>query len=61
MTWMQVSKVCSQIKPKVSVPWHWNSLKEATMLLLKNCFRSVTCCFNTVCCIYVKSSQQLTI
>ena len=56
MTWMQVSKVCSQIKPKVSVPWHWSSLKEASMLLSKNCFRPVTCCFNTICCIYVKSS-----
>ena len=28
--------VWTQIKPKVSVPWHSNSVNEASMLLLKD-------------------------
>ena len=30
---MWISKVCTLIKPKVSVPWQWNSVNEASMLL----------------------------
>ena len=36
LPWMWISKVCTWIKPKVSVPWHWNSVNEATMLLPKD-------------------------
>ena len=53
---MWILKNSTRIKQKVSVPWHWNSVNEANMLLPKNistnfflqrydrsCFRSVTC------------------
>ena len=36
LPWMWFSKVCSQIEPKVSVPWQWNSVNEASILLLKD-------------------------
>ena len=33
---MWISKVCTQIKPKVSVPWLLNSVNQAIMLLPKD-------------------------
>ena len=33
---MWISNVCAQVKPKVTVPWHWNSVTEASMLLPKD-------------------------
>ena len=36
LPWMWFSTVCSQIEPKVSVPWQWNSVNEASILLLKD-------------------------
>ena len=33
---MWFSKVCTQIEPKVSVSWQWNSVNEASILLLKD-------------------------
>ena len=32
---MWISKVCTQIKPKILMPWHRNSINEASMLLPK--------------------------
>ena len=32
---MLISKVCTQIKARKPVPWHWNSVNEASMLLPK--------------------------
>ena len=29
---MWISKVCTEIKPKISVPWQWNSVNEAMLL-----------------------------
>ena len=36
LPWMWISKVCNRIKPKVLVPWHWNSVNEAKSLLPKD-------------------------
>ena len=68
LPWMWILKVCTQIKPKVSVPWHLNSINKGNMLIpedvsnnfikTKNCFRSVTFYSNTNCYIYVKSPQK---
>ena len=33
LPWMWISNVCTQIKPTVAVPWHWNSIKKANVLL----------------------------
>ena len=33
---MLVSEVCTQRKPKVSVPWHWNSVNDVIMLIAKD-------------------------
>ena len=33
MGWIWISKVYNRIKPKVSVPWHWNLINEITILL----------------------------
>ena len=39
---MWISKVHTQIKPKVSVPWHWNLVNEAIMLLPKDVSNNFT-------------------
>ena len=39
---MWISKVCTQIKPKISIPWHWNSVNEASMLLPKYSSKNFT-------------------
>ena len=36
---MLISKVCTQIKIKISVFWHWNSLNEAS-ITTKRCFQT---------------------
>ena len=33
---MWMSRVWTWIKPKVSVPWHWNSVNEAIILQPKD-------------------------
>ena len=42
LRWMWISKVCTQIKPKVSMPWHWNSVNETIMLLPKDVSNNFT-------------------
>ena len=39
---MWILKVCTQMKPKISVPWHWNSVNEASMLLTKYISKNFT-------------------
>ena len=39
---MWISKVFTKVKPKVSVPWNWNSLNETIMLLPKDVSNNVT-------------------
>ena len=39
---MLISKVCTQIKIKISVFWHWNSINEASMLLPKDVSKHFT-------------------
>ena len=39
---MWISKVCTQIKPKVSGLWHWNSLNETIILLPKDVLNNFT-------------------
>ena len=36
MPWTWISKACTWIKPKVSVPWHWNSVNDAIVSLPKD-------------------------
>ena len=36
LPWTWISKVYTWIKPKVSVPWQWNSVNEAIILLPKD-------------------------
>ena len=33
LPWMWISKVCTRIKPKVSVHWHWNLINKANIIL----------------------------
>ena len=39
---MWISKVCTQIKPKVSVPRHWNSVNDVIILLPKDISNNFT-------------------
>ena len=39
---MLISKVYTHIKPNVSVPWHWNSVNEAIILLPKDVSNNFT-------------------
>ena len=61
---MWITNVCTRVKPKVEVPWHWNSANYATMLLPKDVSsnfkssRSVTCYSYAAGYVYVKSSQH---
>ena len=36
------SKVCTRAKPEVSMPWHWNLVNEAIMLLPKGVLKKFT-------------------
>ena len=42
LPWVQISKVYIWIEPKVSVPWHWNLVNEASMLLIKDVPNNIT-------------------
>ena len=42
LPWMWIWEVCTRIKPKVSVPWQWNSVNEASMLLPKGASNNFT-------------------
>ena len=39
---MWISKVCTQIKPKVSVPRNWNSVNDVIILLPKDISNNFT-------------------
>ena len=39
---MWIWEVCTRIKPKESVPWQWNSVNEASMLLPKGASNNFT-------------------
>ena len=39
---MWILKVCTQMKPKISVPWHWNAVNEESMLLTKYISKNFT-------------------
>ena len=39
---MWIWEVCTRIKPKESVPWQWNSVNEASMLLPKDASNNFT-------------------
>ena len=42
LPWMWISKVCTQIKPKVSVPRNWNSVNDVIILLPKDISNNFT-------------------
>ena len=59
---MWILKVCTRIKPKVLVPWHYNSVSEAIILLPKNFSKSFTkTMFSLRDIIKIVSDQQLVI
>ena len=42
LPWIWISKECTQIKPKVSVLWHSNSVNKAIILLPKDVSNNFT-------------------
>ena len=42
LPWIWISKECTQIKPKVSVLWHSNSVNKAIILLPKDVWNNFT-------------------